>query len=190
MFFAKGLPSKGYKSYTLRDKKVEYNISMKVSSNHLENKYFSMEMDDKGTFISIFDKVNKREVLQAGQRGNKIQAFEDKPMKYDNWDIDIYYQEKMWEVDEVEKVEVLENGPVRSGVRIYKKFMDSTIIQNIYIYEDIPRIDFDTFVDWKEDQVLLKAAFPVDVHADKAAYDIQFGNVEAFPLESSGSGAV
>lgn len=178
MFFAKGLPSKGYKSYTLRDKKVECNTSMKVSSNHLENKYFSMEMDDKGTFTSIFDKLNKREILQAGQRGNQIQAFEDKPMKWDNWDIDIFYQEKMWEVDEVEKVEVLENGPVRSGVRIYKKFMDSTIIQNIYIYEDIPRIDFDTFVDWKEDQVLLKAAFPVDVHADKATYDIQFGNVE------------
>lgn len=178
MFFARGLPSKGYKAYTLRDEKVEHTTSMKVSSNRLENKYFSMEIDDKGTFTSIFDKVNNRELLQAGQRGNQIQAFEDKPMNWDNWDIDIYYREKMWEVDEVEKVEVLENGPVRGGVRIYKKFMDSTIIQNIYIYEDIPRIDFDTFIDWKEDQVLLKAAFPVDIRADKATYDIQFGNVE------------
>ena len=84
----------------------------------------------------------------------------------------------MWEVDEVEKVEVLENGPVRSGVRIQKKFMDSTIIQNIYMYKDIPRIDFDTYVDWKEDEVVIKAAFPVDVHSDKATYEIQFGNVE------------
>jgi alpha-mannosidase len=178
IFFAQNLPSKGYKAYTLRDRKVEWDTSMEVSSTHLENKYFSMELDDKGTFTSIYDKINMREVLKEGQRGNQIQAFEDKPMNWDNWDIDVYYQEKMWEVDEVEKVEVIENGPVRSGVRVYKKFMDSTIIQNIYIYQDIPRIDFDSYVDWKEDQVLLKAAFPVDVHADKATYDIQFGNVE------------
>jgi alpha-mannosidase len=84
----------------------------------------------------------------------------------------------MWEVDKVEKIEVLGNGPVRGGVRIHKKFMDSTIIQNIYIYKDIPRIDFDTYVDWKENDVVLKAAFPVDVHSDKATYEIQFGNVE------------
>lgn len=84
----------------------------------------------------------------------------------------------MWEVDDVTSVEVVEEGPVRGGLKISKKFMDSTIIQTIYIYADTPRIDFDTYVDWKEDQVLLKAAFPVDVHNDKATFDIQFGNVE------------
>lgn len=178
IFFAHGLPPKGYKAFTLQDRKVDWDMSMKVSSTHLENEYFSVEIDDKGTFTSIFDKANMREVLQAGQRGNQIQAFEDKPMRHDNWDIDIYYQEKMWEVDEVEKVEVLEHGPIRSRVRIQKKFMDSTIIQNIYMYKDIPRIDFDTYIDWKEDDVVLKAAFPVDVHSDKATYEIQFGNVE------------
>lgn len=46
------------------------------------------------------------------------------------------------------------------------------------MYKDIPRIDFDTYIDWKEDDVVLKAAFPVDVHSDKATYEIQFGNVE------------
>lgn len=178
IFFAQGLPSRGYKAFVLQDRKVDWDTPMKASSTHLENEYFSVEIDDKGTFTSIFDKANMREVLQAGQRGNQIQAFEDKPMTYDNWDIDIFYQEKMWEVDEVKKVEVLENGPVRSGVRIHKKFMDSDIIQNIYIYKDIPRIDFDTYIDWKEDDVLLKAAFPVDIHADKATYEIQFGNTE------------
>jgi len=184
IFFAHGLPSKGYKAFALQDRKVDqdgkadYGTSMKVSPDYMENEFFSIKIDDKGTFASIFDKINKREVLKAGQRGNQIQAFEDKPMRYDNWDIDIYYQEKMWEVDDVEKIEVLENGPVRSGIRIQKKFMDSTIIQNIYMYKDIPRIDFDTYIDWKEDDILLKAAFPVDIHSYKATYEIQFGNVE------------
>lgn len=39
------------------------------------------------------------------------------------------------------------------------------------------RIDFETTVDWKEHQHLLKAHFPMDVHTDEATFEIQFGNV-------------
>jgi alpha-mannosidase len=52
------------------------------------------------------------------------------------------------------------------------------VIQDVYIYQDVERVDFETYVDWGQSQLLLKAAFPVDVHADKATYDIQFGNLE------------
>ena len=31
-------------------------------------------------------------------RANVFQAFEDKPMNFDAWDIDIYYQEKVAEI--------------------------------------------------------------------------------------------
>lgn len=32
-------------------------------------------------------------------------------------------------------------------------------------------------MDWKQHQHLLKAEFPVDIHSDEAAFDIQFGNL-------------
>lgn len=35
-----------------------------------------------------------------------------------------------------------------------------------------------TTIDWHEDYVLLKAAFPVDIRNTNATYDIQFGNIE------------
>lgn len=182
MFHAQGLPSKGYQTFTLSPlpaaASAMADAGLSVSPAKLENQYFLIEIDSKGTISSLYDKVNERQVLQAGQRGNKLQAFEDKPLNWDNWDIDIYYQEKEWEIDAVAEVAVLEAGPVRGGLLIKKKFQDSTVIQKIYIYRDIARIDFDTWVDWREDQLLLKVAFPVDVHADKATYDIQFGNVE------------
>ena len=54
--------------------------------------------------VSLFDKVNNRQVLKPGERANVLQAFEDKPHNYDAWDINIYYQEKMWEVNDVSKV--------------------------------------------------------------------------------------
>ncbi|MEG2700370.1 MAG: glycoside hydrolase family 38 C-terminal domain-containing protein, partial [Hungatella sp.] len=45
-------------------------------------------------------------------------------------------------------------------------------------YHHSKRIDFETVVDWKEQQLLLKVAFPVEICSDKAVYEVQFGNVE------------
>lgn len=74
-------------------------------------------------------------------------------------------------------MKVLEKGPVRRCIEIKRNFLDSSIIQKIYLYNDLARIDFDTRIDWKERQILLKVAFPVEIHAESATYEIQFGNV-------------
>ncbi len=188
LVYVKNIPAKGYRAFQVREasgsdtgkkeKAVLHDDGMTITKNRMENSFFRLELDEKGTIVSLFDKKNERQVLQGKERGNVIQAFEDRPMSFDNWDIDIYYQEKMWEVDDVQGMEVLEAGPIRGRLRITKKFLDSTIVQDMILYRDIPRIDFQTHVDWKEDRILLKAAFPVDVHSDKATYEIQFGNVE------------
>ena len=179
LFFAENVPAKGYKAFRLEKAEEEPTAKgFTVSNNLLENSTFAICLDENGSIVSIVDKVNNRQVLQAGQRANVLQAFEDKPNEYDAWNIDIFYQEKMWEIDDVTDIKVTENGKVRCGVTIQKKFLDSTIEQTIYLYNKIDRIDFDSTIDWKEHQILLKAAFPVDVHATKATYEIQFGNVE------------
>jgi hypothetical protein len=49
------------------------------------------------------------------------------------------------------------------------------------------RIDIATDIDWNEQQVLLKAAFPVDVHAKTAAYDIQYGTIRITLIKSGTS---
>ena len=180
VFFAQCIPAKGYKSFTIREVEADRagDTVSKCNAQELENQFFNIKLDAQGNIISIFDKINEREILQEGQRGNVLQAFEDKPHNYDAWDINIYYQEKMWEVDQVESIDIVEAGPVRTTVEIRKKFLNSTIVQKLQLYRDIPRIDFDTYIDWKEKQILLKAAFPVDIHSDKATYEIQYGNVE------------
>ena len=58
------------------------------------------------------------------------------------------------------------------------EFNQSKINQKIYFYKDTKRIDFETVVDWKEHQHLMKAHFPFDVHTDEATFEIQFGNVK------------
>lgn len=180
IFFAQGVPSKGYKSFTIRNirNNQSENTLLKASNEELENKFFDIKLDSKGSLTSIYDKINEREVLMKGQRGNVIQAFEDKPYNWDAWDINIYYQEKMWEVEDVESIELIEKGPVRLTLEIRRRFLNSVIAQRIHLYNELNRIDFETFIDWKEKHILLKAAFPVDIHADKATYEIQYGNVE------------
>lgn len=179
IFYAQNVPAKGYKVFYISKADSENeNGGITVTSEGFSNKFFQIALDDSGRIASIYDVREKREVLKNGEKANVLQAFEDKPHNHDAWDINIYYQEKMWEISDVESIEVLESGPVRGCICLKRKFLDSILKQNIYVYNDIPRIDFATVVDWKEKQILLKAAFPVDVHSDKAAYEIQYGNVE------------
>ncbi|MDE6055799.1 MAG: alpha-mannosidase, partial [Lachnospiraceae bacterium] len=70
-----------------------------------------------------------------------------------------------------------EIGAVRAVLEITRKASQSTIQQKIIFYADSRRIEFVTYVDWKEHQTLLKVHFPVAVHTDEAAFDIQFGNL-------------
>lgn len=182
LIYVKDIPAKGYKtlaiSRTDETKSGRLPSGMRAEKECMENRFFCIQINENGAISSLYDKVYGREVLQSGRSGNCIQAFEDKPFEYDAWNIESYYQEKMWSLDDVDGIEVVENGPVRAGVRVSRRFLSSVIVQTYYLYRNIPRIDFETTIDWKEKQILLKAAFPIDIHAEKATYEIQYGNVE------------
>ena len=126
---------------------------------------------------TLYDKENQRNVLAPGERGNVLQMFEDKPLDYEAWDIDIYYQEKMREVTDLRKYEIRECGPLRLVIGMEWKYMNTTIWQDMILYSTDRRIDFRTRVDFRERQQLLKVAFPVDIRTTYATYDIQYGNV-------------
>ncbi|MBI5671443.1 MAG: alpha-mannosidase [Chloroflexi bacterium] len=171
------IPSCGYKTYSLVEA-VRAASDLSISPDRLENRYYRIELNECGQITSLFDKEHGREVLAPGARANVLQAFEDRPMAFDAWDIDLFYQEKMREIHELVSAEVEETGPLRGTLRLTWRFYDSTIVQRVTLYRSSRRIDFYTEADWHEQQILLKAAFPVDVRATRATYDIQFGNIE------------
>ena len=82
-----------------------------------------------------------------------------------------------WAVENPVSVEVVSVGPVLGVLRVVYKTGDSTITQDIKVYKDIKRVDFDTHVDWQEAHGLLKAHFPLDIFYNQAQFDIQYGNV-------------
>ena len=177
--FVRGLPSKGYRSFTVSDtaSAVERTPFTLVGERQLETPFYTVVIDGQSMFTSLYDKENDREVLQQGQRANLLRMYEDKPIYFDNWDIDIFYTEKYWDVDSVERMEWTEIGAVRAVLEITRKASQSTIWQKVIFYADSRRIDFETRVDWKEHQTLLKVHFPVAVHTDEATFDVQFGNL-------------
>ncbi len=174
--YLKGIPSKGSKTFeTVTGKEGDKPFYLK--GNHLETPYYTIELDEQGLFTSIYDKDNDREVLQDGQQGNLFRMYEDKPIYYDNWDIDIFYTEKFWDVTDISRMEWTEIGEVRATLEIQRNISNSVIRQKIYFYAHSRRIEFNTYVDWKEHQHLLKVHFPVNIHSDEASFDIQFGNL-------------
>ena len=174
--YVKGLPAKGYKTFAVADCDAASPFTRR-DDYHLETPFYSIALNENGNFTSIFDKENDREVLKAGKVGNLLRLYEDKPIYFDNWDIDMYYTEKSWPVDELLGMKWIEDGAVRTTLELTWKCNNSTITQKIHFYAESRRIDFETVADWKEHQHLLKAEFPVDIHSDEATFEVQFGNV-------------
>ncbi len=151
--------------------------SVQADQNGFETPFFSGSFDEAMGISSLIEKKTNRQIVKPGQALNRIVCYENKPHNYDAWDINAYYSRRFWEVDGIESVEIMAVGPVLALLRITRRYMNSTIAQDITLYHDLGRIDFDTTADWKEVQYLLKAHFPVDVFYNDATYDIQYGNL-------------
>ncbi|MCR5154028.1 MAG: alpha-mannosidase [Lachnospiraceae bacterium] len=176
--FVKDIPSKGY--VTLKETNPAGTVSapFTVEKDSIETPFYTIKLDKCGQFASIFDKEANREVLTEGTIGNELRIYEDKPMCFSNWDIDVYYTEKSWPVTDVTSMEWTEKGPVRATLEIERHVMETVVKQKIHFYANTRRIDFETYVNWNFSEHLMKVHFPVDVHTDEATFDIQFGNLK------------
>lgn len=149
-----------------------------ISSAHLENDFLRVEFNQDGDITRIFDKEHNREVLPTGAIANQFLAFEDRPQNWDAWDIDIFYDDKVWLAEPAESIQVVEDGPLRATLEVKRRILNSNVTQRISLRHFSRRLDFNTEVDWQEKHILLKVAFPVDVLAQAASYEVQWGHVQ------------
>ncbi len=151
---------------------------LRVTERSLENNWLLVEWNDAGDFTRIYDRHAGREVLPSGELANQWQAFSDRPMNWDAWDVDSYYDDQMWLADPASSITISEEGPLRASVTIKRRILNSEYTQQIALAHNSPRLDITTEIDWRERHIFLKAAFPVDVLAPTATYEIQWGNLE------------
>ena len=168
------IPAFGWK--VISDVRPYSGNGVEVCGNTLKNRYYEMRLDSSGRIESLFDRRAEREVFRDGAFGNELQVFEDYPRQYDAWEMTDYYKQKMWILDTPAEITPVFDG-ARAGVQVVKRYTHSTITQKIWLYSGSPRIDFETEIDWHEKHQILKAAFPLAIHANNATFDIQFGHV-------------
>lgn len=174
----KNVPPMGFSSFTLEAKTgPEPETPFQINGREIETPYYSILLNACGQIERLYDKAFQREVLPKEERANVLQMFEDKPLGNDAWDIDIFYQQKMKEITNLTCFEITERGPLRMTIHMEWSYMSSSLFQDMILYANNRRIDFNTRVDFHETHQLLKAAFPVEIRSTYATYDVQYGNV-------------
>ncbi len=184
---AKNVPSLGYEVlHVVSVPTVRAAASaLKATGTDIENEFLRIKVDPKtGCVTSLVNKADGKEAVATGGCGNLLQAFKDVPRTQDAWEI--RFDQDEWDLKQPKQVKVVENGPERVVVRIDHTFKaptrtegpESTIRQDLIVYAGVPRVDVQTQVDWHEEHVLLKAAFPVNVEATRATFEIPYGTIQ------------
>lgn len=138
----------------------------------LQNDFVRVLIDRRGLMVSVLDLKADREIVPEGVSANLLQLFRDTPNQWDAWDIDESYKHVGRDITEAVSVRI--EG---DAVRIERSVDASTIVQLVNLNTNSGAIDIHTSIDWREREKLLKLAFPLDLHAERAASEIQFGHV-------------
>ncbi len=148
-----------------------------VTDRVLDNGIVRVELDDAGLFRSVRDLATGREALAPGSRGNLLQLHPDLPSYWDAWDVGRHYRHVWTDLTTVDSIEVVADGPLAGAIQVRRSFGSSRISQTIWVRAGSGRVEVDNDIDWHEREKILKVAFPLDVHADRTAAEIQFGHV-------------
>jgi alpha-mannosidase len=144
----------------------------------MQNGLVRATVDARGLLVSVVDLASDREVIPPGAAGNLLQIHPDLPANWDAWDVDHYYRRTVTDLTALDALErATDLPPGHVGVRVVRGFGRSRVAQLISLTPGSGRVDVDTEVDWHESETFLKAAFPLDVRAERSAAETQFGYV-------------
>jgi alpha-mannosidase len=180
------IPAMGYTIlYAHGLKRNPYNITDLMtkrtpSSFVISNDRLSVTIDNKsGCITSLKLSQTNSETIAPGACANQLQTYVDKPKNYDAWNIDPGTLDGvMTPIDKVDSIELVETGLLQVRVRIKRAWGNSRLIQEISLDSQADFVRVETTVDWHEDHVLLKAAFPLAHSGPKATFEIPYGAIE------------
>ena len=141
----------------------------------LENSLIRCRFDNNGTLISCFDKQLGREMLPPGGSGNRFALYVDRPVEWDAWDIDHFYQQERISTATATAPWRGWAGPARTVLEFQLAVGGSVIIQRCILEDGSRRVDFETVVHWRERHRMLRVGFDADVRDAVGRCEIQHG---------------
>ncbi len=90
----------------------------------LENEKILATFFKGGQLSRLYLKKEKREIIEKGELANQFVLFDDRPTKYDAWEVEPFHLETRRTIPDATSVKILEKGPLRVGL----EFLTSLII--------------------------------------------------------------
>eukprot|EP00835_Amoeboradix_gromovi_P005503 NODE_523_length_7257_cov_0.781922.p1 type:complete len:1031 gc:universal NODE_523_length_7257_cov_0.781922:7051-3959(-) len=137
---------------------------------------WSLIMNDYGEIIYYYDQDADRVVIDDF-KGNVFKVYEDIPIFWDAWDIEVTALEK-YKYPTNYKLELVSNNDYEIILKLTCNINESRLAQMIIMRHDSKLITYETSVDWKESHKLLKVHFTPNINSDTCTYDIQYGNID------------
>lgn len=175
-------PSLSLSVYDIRPvKKVAHTTSsLKASGRHIENRIYSITLNEDGDIASIIDKRCGRELVRKGEAFGYAFFPGNKSVDWPAWEILKTTMDRTHEiVGGGAVVTVEECGPLRAILKVEREYAGSKFIQRIVLTDGAEdnRIDVVNTVDWQSRAALLKASFPVAFDAPEATYDLGMAQI-------------
>lgn len=163
-FWAQDIPAVGYRLLWLCPRWQPNGLPTPPLGYVLENNYLHVEIDpSSGEIINLYDKLNHCPCL--GGRGNQLQFFCDQGQYWDAWNIDPTYPQHQLMGATLESIQWVTWHQLEQRLRVTWRFQSSRIQQDYVLEYQTPWLRIDTHLDWQEEHVLLKAAFPLAISA-------------------------
>ena len=161
-----------------------------ASVKEIKSGVFLLENDDlavtveRGAITSLWDKRSRREVVSKDKKANQIVLFDDKPLYWQAWDVEVFHFASRTELSS-SATKIAEQGPERVSVVTETKISEqSSMSTRISLNASVGKgerasyVEVSADVDWHETMKFLKVEFPVDIVNTEASYEMQYGIVK------------
>ena len=175
--WSRGFTEAAYKEAAASVSEVEPGVFV-LKNNHLEATV------KEGAITSLYDVKAKREVVPKGTKANQLVIFDDKPLYWQAWDVEVYHLDSRKELKADSKTTITESSSRRAAVTTTTQISDKSWIKTTISLSadgcsDLPQqVEIDAEVEWHETMKFLKVEFPVTVSNTEASYETQFGIVK------------
>jgi alpha-mannosidase len=176
--FMADLPALGYSTYRVMSGKLTVQNSesdvIQATSTMLENTYLRLIIDSEtGLIQSLYDLEKDVEVFSSPAARPVV--IEDSS---DTWGHNVLQFHDTVGMFSVERVDLVEHGPVKATIRVTSVYGHSRLIQDFTMYTEQKRIDVSATVAWSEQFKMLKLRFPVNLDFNRVTYEIPYGYIE------------
>ncbi|EHK98100.1 putative Alpha-mannosidase 2C1 [Glarea lozoyensis 74030] len=130
----------------------------------LQNDQLRVSVED-GYISSLYDRKAEREVVAKGGKANQLVIFDDKPLYWQAWDVEVYHLDSRKELSP-------------GTTKIFQADAHQTYISLSAAFKGQQSyVEMHSEVEWQESMKFLKVEFPVDVRNTEASYETQYGVV-------------